>query len=191
METKSSKEGHSILKLADMVQLYKQRLEQLGIEQPDDNSTRLKEKLLAEISELEAHKKGRDVILAFDEDIGLALSQTSDYSEAIILAKAAKILRRHMLRFGVSKTDLVIAQLLQYNCYAKYKEGAATHRHSTNRQTTFPIFMGMYVYANTRTRMLVEMLHEHGISISYDRVQEVSAQLGDAAVSKYMKDGVV
>ena len=103
---------------------------------------------------------------------GLALSQASDYSEAIILAKAAKILRRHMLdhtskfdgtfhdgcieeaipssllqfvgmiehgadiksqlRFGVSKTDLVIAQLLQYNCYAKYKEGAATHRHSTN-----------------------------------------------------------
>ena len=39
--------------------------------------------------------------------------------------------------------------------------------------------------------MLVEMLHEHGISISYDRVLEVSAQLGDAAVSKYMKDGVV
>ena len=28
---------------------------------------------------------------------GLALSQASDYSEAIILAKAATILRRHML----------------------------------------------------------------------------------------------
>ena len=231
METKSSKEGPSILKLADMVQLYKQRLEQLGIKKPDVNSTRLKEKLLAEISELEAHKQGRDVILAFDEDIGLALSQASDYSEAIILAKAAKILRRHMLdhtskfdgtfhdgcieeaipsslvqfvgmiehgadiksqlRFGVSKTDLVIAQLLQYNCYAKYKEGAATHRHSTNRETPFPISLGMSVYAKTRKRMLVEMLHEHGISISYDRVLEVSAQLGDAAVSKYMKDGVV
>ena len=38
---------------------------------------------------------------------------------------------KSQLRFGVSKTDLVIAQLLQYNCYAKYKEGAATHRHST------------------------------------------------------------
>ena len=78
-----------------MIQLYKQRLEQLGIEKPDVNSTRLQEKLLVEISELEAHKQGRDVILAFDEDIGLALSQASDYSDAIILAKAAKILRRH------------------------------------------------------------------------------------------------
>ena len=98
---------------------------------------------------------------------------------------------KSQLRFGVSKTDLVIAQLLQYNCYAKYKEGAATHRHSTKRETPFPIFLGMSVYAKTRKRMLVEMLHEHGISISYDRVLEVSAQLGDAAVSKYMKDGVV
>ena len=207
VDTKSSKEGPSLLRLADMVQLYKQRLEQLGIEKPDVNSTRLKEKLLAEISELEAHKQERDVILTFDEDIGLALSQASNYSDAIILAKVAKILRRHMLdhtskfdgtfydgcieeaipsslvqfvgmiehgadiksqlRFDVSKTDLVIAQLLQYNCYAKYNEGAATHRHSTNRETPFTIFLGMSVYAKTRKRMLVEMLHEHGISISY------------------------
>ena len=35
------------------------------------------------------------------------------------------------------------------------------------------------------------MLHDHGISISYDRVLEVSAQLGDAAVAKYVEDGVV
>lgn len=35
------------------------------------------------------------------------------------------------------------------------------------------------------------MLHEHGMSISYDRVLEISAQLGDATVSKYVKEGVV
>ena len=159
--------------------------------------------LSAEISELEAHKQGSDVILAFEEDVGLALSQASDYPEGIILAKAANILRRHMLDhtskfdgtfhdgcieeafptsllqfvgtigadiksqliYGVSKTDLVIAQLLQYNSYAKCKEGAATHRHSTHRETPFPVFMGMSVYAKTRKRTLLEMLHEHGISI--------------------------
>ena len=87
VETKSSKEGPCILRLADMVQLFKQRLEQLGIGKPDVNSTSLMEKLLAEISELEAHKQERDVILTFDEDIGLALSQASDYSDAIILVK--------------------------------------------------------------------------------------------------------
>ena len=38
---------------------------------------------------------------------------------------------------------------------------------------------------------MVEILHEHGLSISYDRVLEVSAQLGDAAVNMFTADGVV
>ncbi|KAJ3609603.1 hypothetical protein NHX12_024123 [Muraenolepis orangiensis] len=49
----------------------------------------------------------------------------------------------------------------------------------------------MSIYAKTRKRKLVEMLSEHGICISYDRVLEISAQLGDATVSKYVEDGVV
>ena len=80
-----------------MVLLYKQRLEYLGMEKPDGNTTILKEKLLTDISELEDDKQGRDVILACDEDIVLALSKTSDYPEAIILPKTANILRKHLL----------------------------------------------------------------------------------------------
>ena len=231
VETKTSSDSPTIFRLADLVSLYKQRLEQLGIDAPDVNSTRLKDKLLAEIPELEAHKKGRDILLAFDKDVGLALSEASNYSEAIVLAKAAKILRKNMiehkskfdgtfhggcveeaipstllqfvcmiqhgadiksqLRYGASKTDLALAQLLQYNCSAKYKEGTATHRHSKDRETPFPVFIGMSVFAKTRKRLLVEMLHDHGLNISYDRVLEISALLGDAAVNKYVEDGVV
>ena len=102
-----------------MVQLYKQRLEQLGIEKPDVNSTRLKENLLVEIYELDAHKQGHDVVLAFDEDIGLALSQASDYSEAIILVKTAKILRRHRLdhtsKFDGTFHDGCIEEAIPYS----------------------------------------------------------------------------
>lgn len=157
VETSTSSESPSVFRLADLVQLYKERLEQLGAKQPNVNSTRLKERILDELPEMEAHKEGRDVLLAFHKDIGSALAQVSDYSEAMALAKAAKILRRHILehktsfngtfhegcvqeaipsallqfvsmiehgadiksqlRFGTSKTDLAIAQLLQYNCY--------------------------------------------------------------------------
>jgi len=46
-------------------------------------------------------------------------------------------------------------------------------------------------YAKTRKRLLVEMLHELGLNIPYDRVLKFSAQLEDAAVSKYMEEGVV
>ena len=232
VETSRSSEGPTVFRLADLVNLYTKRLEQLGVEAPAVNSTRLKEKLLSEVPELEAHKQGRDVLLAFQKDVSFVLSDASDYySEAIILGKAANILRRHMLnrnskfcgtyhegciqqaipptllqfvamlehgadiksqlRFGASKTDVAIAQLLQYNCHAKYKEGAPTHRHSKDRETPFPVYIGLSVYTQTRQRTLVEKLNEHGISISYDRVLEISAQLGDATVSKYVEDGVV
>ena len=99
VETKLSTDDTVVFKLVDLVSLYKQRLEQFGIgsSESDPYPTRLKEKLLAEISELEAHKSGRDILLAFQKDVGFALSQASNYSEAIILGKAAKILRRHML----------------------------------------------------------------------------------------------
>ena len=35
------------------------------------------------------------------------------------------------------------------------------------------------------------MLHENGLSISYTRVLEISAQLGEAVVAQYVKDGEV
>jgi len=145
-----------VFRLADLAALYKSRLEQLGVDSPDVNSTRLKEQL-GRIPDLEAHKKGRDVLLAFKEDVSTVLSDASKYSEAIHLAKAANIIRREMLdhktkfskeftdqsveeavpksllqfvcsiehgvdirshlTHGVVKSDLAIAQLLQYNCY--------------------------------------------------------------------------
>ena len=51
--------------------------------------------------------------------------------------------------------------------------------------------MGLSIFAKTRKKSLVEMPHEHGLCISYERVLEISAQLGDATVSKYVEEGVV
>lgn len=230
-EKRYSTDEPAVFRLAELVSLYKERLEQFGTDIPDVNSTRLKERLLSEIPELVAYKKGRDVLLAFEKDIGPVLSEASSYSDAIILSKAAKILRRHMvkhkcrfegnlykdsvhdslpsallqfvcmlehgadiksqIRYGATTTDLAMAQLLQYNCFAKYKEGATTQRHSRERETPLPVYIGMSVHAKTRKRHLVEMLHDHGLSIPYDRVLDISAQLGDAVVSRYVEEGVV
>ena len=54
-----------VFRMADLASLYKLHLEQLGVDSPNVHSTQLKEQLLARIPELEAHKKGRDVLLAF------------------------------------------------------------------------------------------------------------------------------
>ena len=66
LEEKLSEEPH-IIKLAEAVSLYQNRLDELGqIKEGRENSTRLKEKLLAHIPSLTAHKKGRDILLIMD-----------------------------------------------------------------------------------------------------------------------------
>ena len=66
-------EIHSFSKLADLITLYKQRLEQLGVESPNVHSTRLKDQLLLHIPKMQAHRKGRDVLLAFEDAVGSIL----------------------------------------------------------------------------------------------------------------------
>ena len=59
---------------------------------------------LAQTLELEAHKQGRDILLALKEDIGLALHAKrklrlkSTDAEEVDLAKATKVVRRDMLK---------------------------------------------------------------------------------------------
>jgi hypothetical protein len=113
VEIKTSSDNSVVFHLADLVSLCKQRLEQLGMKAPDVNSTRLKEKLLAEIPEFESHK-GRDILLAFKKDIGAILSQASNYSALIILAKAAKILRGHMIDHKSAFTGTFHERYVEY-----------------------------------------------------------------------------
>ena len=91
-----------VFKLKDLTVLYGKRLNQLGTEVSGRiHSTKLKDRILAYFPDMEAHKQGRDVVLVSNKDIGSALSkaceQDSD-NDAIILARAAKIVRRDMFK---------------------------------------------------------------------------------------------
>ena len=57
--------------------------------------------------------------------------------------------------------------------------------------TMFVVYTGIHMFAKTRKRQLIDMLHGNGLSISYTRVLEISAQLGEAVVVQYVEDGVV
>ena len=96
-KTMSETSDPVIFRLADLASLYKQRLRQLGVLTPEVHSTRLKEQLLSQMPELEAHKQGRDVLLAFKEYVSSVLLDASKYSQAIHLDKAAAIIRKEML----------------------------------------------------------------------------------------------
>ncbi len=81
-----------------MVQLYKSRVQQLGGDTSQRiNATRLKEKLVAQIPDLEAHKNKYEVILSFKTDIGDTLMEATrkDHdSDAVSLMRAAAIIRK-------------------------------------------------------------------------------------------------
>jgi len=102
-EHKRDSSTKPLFKLADLVQKYRLRLQQLGENvECRINSTRLKERLLAHIPDLKAEMDGNTVWLVFDKDIGTALSAACQFDadlEALHLANAAEIVRRDLFNF--------------------------------------------------------------------------------------------
>ncbi|VDI03322.1 Hypothetical predicted protein [Mytilus galloprovincialis] len=227
----------TIFRLADLLNMYTNRLEQFGIDTSKRlNSTHLKDRILAAIPDLEAHKQGRDVLLIFNEDIGKAIKQAlaSNYDdEAIILSKAAKIVRKDMMETNTSfkgffETDcqkksvpqslktligmilggpnietqsgnfieaqctLTIAQLLQFNfSVRRRKESSMQSSHSTDREPPLPTYLGLLIHAETRKRGLVDKLYDLGLSISYDRIMQLSTALGNSICESFNTENVV
>ena len=91
-----------------LVKQYSARLQQFGIEQDTrPHSTDLKNRIIAHFPDLKAYKEGRDVLLAFDRDMGAALRKLckKDFDdEAICLARAVKIVRKDMFQLQATFT---------------------------------------------------------------------------------------
>lgn len=225
----------TIFKLSNLVKLYSGRLRELGVDVTGRiHSSHLKDRILANLPGIRAYRQGREVVLSFDDDVGLALMNSclSNFDDdGICLGKAAEIIRRDIMSMqsafdgsfasgcqeasvpkslvalvsmiieGTSITNkntdenrqstLSMAQLLQYNSCVKPRTGSSRTRHSRNRETPLPLYLGMMIHAHTRKRELVDSLFHLGLSVSYDRVMDVSMDMGTAAGNQYEKDGVV
>ena len=105
-EARMDEDVAPVFKLSDLVKLYASRLKELGVEQhARPHSTELKNRILAQNPNLKANREGRDILLCFDCDMGPALPNVCDDdcdSEAICLARAAKIVRRDIFEIQVN-----------------------------------------------------------------------------------------
>ena len=91
-----------------------------------------------------------------------------------------------------TRSDLAVAQIIQYNCHQSHRKRAtAIKHHSKERETPFVIYVGLLLFAKTRKRQLIDTLHQYVICISYDRVLDISSQLGTALVQRFKEEGVV
>ena len=210
-------------------------MDQLGGYPSVVHSTRLKEKILSYIPQLEAYNEGRNVLFAASENVGKSLRrscQLGDESEAVLLSRAANIIRQDMLRkkcepfsgsftedcqensvpqsllmlismilYGTSIKDnasylsqpaLSLSQLITYNsCVRRRQQPSSNTRHFEQRETPLPLFLGALVQTKTRSKDLVDTLYKLGLSVSYDRVLGLSADLGNSAISHFETVGTV
>ena len=235
-ETAKEEDTAPVFKIADLTKLYTTRMEQLGIVlETRVRTTRLKERILAHFPDLQEHRKGRDILLVYKEDIGSALAKACQHdidSDAVHLARAARIIRKDIFqssqpfngsfsdkcqqesvpqllltmvsmmlegagiknqaRQSSSSASLTIAQLIKYNSVKHERRAAGTDvPHSISQETPLPIYLGLMLHAHTRKRELVDTLSGLGISIAYDRVLRISAELGNGTCQRFQMEKVV
>jgi len=92
------------------------------------------------------------------------------------------------------QSALTISQLLIYNSSIRRREKTnatetSSVRHSLERKT--PIYLGLMVHTKTRKRELVDTLFSLGLSISYDRVLDISTELGNNICRFYESEKAV
>ena len=84
--------------------------------------------------------------------------------------------------------------MLECNCIkhnrAHPTTGLVTARHSATQNTPVPTYVGMMLHAH-RKWQLVDRLSHVGMSISYTRVLELSAQIGNSACQQFHREQVV
>ena len=94
-------DSRAVFNMSDLKRLYASRLEELGLKEVNVHSTRLKNRILAAIPSIKAYNEGKEVLLAFDKDVGSALKEliSQDFdSDALVLGKTAKIIRRDIFK---------------------------------------------------------------------------------------------
>ena len=231
---KSVDSGMFLFKLSEIHSLYENRLMELGI-QKVVNKTRLKDDLLDFFSEAQEQREGRNIVLVFKEGMRQMLKDAlkkRDFDEdAMILTKAAKIVREDILSHDVfkfsgsfpaacqekslpsslmylismmingptlkdqSKHDtqacLTVGQTIVYNTKKRKSTSASTSRHNLEREPPLPIYIGLSVHSQTRSKKLVQHLYKMGISISYDRIVQLEDWIATSACEKFNENGVV
>jgi hypothetical protein len=91
----------------------------------------------------------------------------------------------------VSQACLTIAQMILFNAKKKASSVAKKTRHSSVREPPLPIYIGLNVHSQTRSKKLVDNLYRLGLSVSYDRIEEMSNRMATSVCDKFKSDGVV
>ena len=89
--------------------------------------------------------------------------------------------------FGFSLPVKVIAQIILYNIKSRVRSNStSTHqRHNMERESPFLLYVGLKIYSVTRSRIVIDILHAHGLCISYEGMLRVTQGLSEATLNLF------
>ena len=93
-----------------------------------------------------------------------------------------------------TNTGVTLSQLFIFNAVKRHRDpqsDATAISHDPNREPPLPVYLGLLVHAETREKTLVDKLYRLGLSISYDRVMQISADVGNSVCAQFEDDGIV
>ena len=77
-----------------------------------------------------------------------------------------------------NQAALIVSQLVRFNSVVRRRKDSQAIYHTKDRETTLPTYLGLLVHAETMKKGLVDKLCDLGLSISYNRVLEISSEMG-------------
>ena len=162
-----------VFKLADLARMYQSCRQQLSTNSETRvNTSRLKERILMHVPELEAYNKGRDIYLALKKDVGAVLQKVHMEDcdeEAMHLAKTAAILRKDMFANKYSFTgsfephsqaNSIPASLLSFVNMVLYGPNIETQTHSSSKGQAGLTISQLLQYNSYLRRRDGEVKHE-------------------------------
>ena len=64
-------------------------------------------------------------------------------------------------------------------------------RKNKSRESPLGIYLGLLIHTKTRKRKLIEKFHDLGISISYQRVMDLSTEMGNKVLNSYEEQNLL
>ena len=69
--------------------------------------------------------------------------------------------------------------------------GEQHQRYNADKESPFLLYIGLKVFSATRTSEIIDILHAHGLCVSYDRILRITQGLGDALLEIFHEDNAV
>lgn len=87
-----------------------------------------------------------------------------------------------------SQACLSIAQLLLFNMKKRIPKSDKSRRNNREREPPLPVYVGLTVHAQMRSKILINQMNGLGISISYNRVDDILNGLATSLINSSVQE---